>query len=63
MPRLPALYKPKKNGAFRPRLTRFNFWSMHRTGLEFGAAIILRFASSRRRFWMSCMIKLRGVRS
>ena len=63
MPRLPALYKPKKNGAFRPRWTRLIIWSMHRTGLEYGDAIMRLFESSRRRSWMSCTIKLRGVRS
>ena len=63
MPRLPALYKPKKNGAFRPRWTRLIIWSMHRTGLEYGAAIVRHFESSRRRSWMSCTTRRLGVRS
>ena len=28
MPRLPALFKPKKNGAFRPKWIRLTIWSM-----------------------------------
>ena len=53
----------RRNGAFRPRWTRLTIWSMHRTGLEYGAAITLRFGSSNHRFWRSCTIKHLGVRS
>ena len=63
MPRLPALYKPKKNGAFRPKWTRLTIWSTHRTGLEFGAATMRRSGSSSHRYWRSCTIKRLGVRS
>ena len=63
MPRLPALYKPKKKCAFRPKWIRLTIWSMHRTGLEYGVPIMRLFESSRRRSWTSCTIKHLGVRS
>ena len=53
----------RKNGAFRLRWTRLTIWNMHRTSPEYGDPIMRPFESSRRRSWMSCMIKLRGVRS
>ena len=63
MPRLPALYKAKKNGAYPHRLTRSITWSTHLTVLEFGGATIRLFANSRRKSWTSCTIKLQGARS
>ena len=63
MPRLPALYKAKKNGAFRLRLTPSITWSTHRINLEFGGTTIRHYVSSRRRFWMSCTTKLQEARS
>ena len=56
MPRLPALYKPKKKWRLQSQA------DPHRTGLEYGDAIMRLFESSKRRSWMSCTIKLRGVR-
>ena len=63
MPRLPALYKAKKNGAFRHRSIHSITWSTHLTVLESGGATTRLFANSRRRSWTSCTIKLRGARS
>ena len=63
MPRLPALYKAKKNGAYPRRSTHSITWSTHLTVLESGGATIRLFANLRRRFWTSCMIKLQEARS
>ena len=56
MPRLPALYNAKKNGAYPHRSTHSITWSTHLTVLESGGATIRLFAKS-------CTIKLRGARS
>ena len=63
VPRLPALYKAKKNGAYPRRSTHSITWSTHLTVLESGGATIRLFANLRRRFWTSCMIKLQEARS
>ena len=62
MPRLPALYKAKKKWRLHRSIHSIT-WSTHLTVLEFGGATIRLFANSRRKYWTSCMIKLRGARS
>ena len=60
MPRLPALFEAKKKWRLPSQVDPLDYLG---TKLEFGGATIRPYVNSRRRFWMSCTIKLQEARS